>query len=143
MVTMENCERARALLRAGESRTASHFAIPPAGAHFGAGFCGAGRGFLGHWAHIVDGVLANYQIAVPSRINVGGPRSPWGDLGACEEALLHSPIIESNFRSDADFHGIDVLRAIQSFDPCMVCSAHFVLNGGTRVMERVITTDEP
>lgn len=141
-VTLENWERAKSLISNGNSETATPFEVQGDGKKLGAGFCGAGRGFLGHWGQVRDGVLSNYQIAMPSRINVG-PRSPWGELGGCEDALLNSPIIESSFRNEAEFHGIDLVRAIQSFDPCMVTSAHFVLNNGSHVIEREITTDEP
>jgi len=143
LVTLENCQRARDLLRRGERRLATPFDIPPAGQLVGAGFCGAGRGFLAHWAVIQDGVLANYQIVVPSRINAG-PRTPWGELGACEQAMLNTPIVESR-SSGADhadeYEGIDLVRTIQSFDPCTASSAHFLVNGQGPWRPRVVTTD--
>ena len=57
--------------------------------------------------------------------------------------MLSTPIIETGFTSEQDFDGIDIIRAIQSFDPCMTCKAHLVLNGGAQVLEREVTTDEP
>jgi hydrogenase large subunit len=138
-VISENCQRAASLIRRGESRLLTPFEAPTKGRRLGAGFCGASRGFLAHWAVINDGVLANYQIAIPSRLNAG-PRSPWGQLGACEQAVLNTPILETNFAREADFKGIDILRAIQSFDPCVPCTAHLLTNEGNDIMEYKLTT---
>lgn len=140
MVTIENIERGKALLERGETQVAIPLTIPEGGRQFGAGFWGAGRGFLAHWAVIEDGVLANYQISIPSRVNIS-PRSPWGELGACEQAVLNTPIIETNFKDETDFQGIDVLRAIQSFDPCMPCTTHMMVEDTGNMLNReVITT---
>ncbi len=139
MVTIENIERTKALLAQGEQHVAVPLTIPEHGRHFGAGFWGAGRGFLAHWAVIDDGVLSNYQISIPSRINAS-PRSPWGELGACERAVLNTPIIETNFRDETDFKGIDILRAIQSFDPCMPCTTHLRVEDTGTMLDRVVTT---
>lgn len=137
-VTMENCARARALLERGEDQVRSELSIPSE-RRFGAGFWGAGRGFLAHWAVIEDGILSNYQIATPSRVNAA-PRTPWGAPGPCEQALLNTPIIEDNFRDETGFSGIDVVRAIQSFDPCMPCSTHLLIDGTGTMLDREITT---
>ncbi len=142
MVTLENLHRARDLLRRGERRLATPFDIPSSGQLVGAGFCGAGRGFLAHWAVIEDGALANYQIIVPSRINAG-PRIPWGEPGACEQAMMNTPIVESQFSADDDdgYQGIDLVRAVQSFDPCTASNAHLLVNGRGPWRQRVVTTD--
>jgi hydrogenase large subunit len=142
LVMTENYHRAKRMLRDGASSMAGPFEIPERGELRGAGFCGAGRGFLAHWAVVRDGAIANYQIAVPSRINAG-PRAPWGELGACERAVKNTPIVESNFKGDADFAGIDILRTIQSFDPCMPCTAQMQMVGNGRVLERVVATTGP
>lgn len=143
MVALENVQRARDLLRRGERRTAEPFEIPASGQLVGAGLCGAGRGLLAHWAVIQDGALASYQIAVPSRINAG-PRTPWGALGACEQAMMNTPILESQFSvagRDEDYEGIDLVRAVQSFDPCTAASAHLQVNGRPPWRQVVVTTD--
>ena len=44
------------------------------------------RGALGHWVHIKDGAIANYQCVVPSTWNAG-PRDAAGKRGPYEEAL--------------------------------------------------------
>jgi hydrogenase large subunit len=35
--------------------------------------------------------------------------------------------------------GYDFLRAIRSFDPCLVCAAHFEIKGKNRKLEHIIT----
>ncbi|MDZ4811391.1 MAG: nickel-dependent hydrogenase large subunit [Pseudomonadota bacterium] len=139
LVLKENAERARRLLRAGASTLVESFEIPTSGQTMGAGFCGAGRGFLAHWAVVRDGAFANYQIAVPSRINAG-PRSPWGELGAIERAVMNTPILETRTGPQDALSGIDIVRAIQSFDPCMPCAAHLHMKDGQSIECTIATT---
>lgn len=139
MVTLENCDRARRLLSRGETVAFTPFSVAGEGTRLGVGFWGAGRGLLAHWAVVEDGVLSNYQISTPSRINAS-PRTPWGALGACEQAITNTPIIENQFDSMEDFQGIDILRAIQSFDPCMPCSSHLRFDHSDHVLDREVTT---
>lgn len=139
MVTIENWIRAQDLLKRGEKQVATPFEIPKSGQHIGVGFWGAGRGFLGHWCVIEKGVLANYQISTPSTVNAC-PRTPWGEPGPYEQAVLNTPIIESNFKDEKDFKGIDILRALRSFDPCMPCTTHTMVEGTDRVITREVTT---
>jgi hydrogenase large subunit len=140
MILFESEQRAKALLSRGEEKMQTSFEIPAAGTRLGVGFGGAGRGLLAHWAVLHDANISNYQIAVPSRIN-GGPRTPWGDLGPCERALLNSPIIESNWSDLAGFRGIDLLRVVQSFDPCMPCKMHMVFEGTDFAATMEVNTD--
>lgn len=139
MVTMENWVRVQDLLRRNETKVATPFEIPKTGRHIGVGMWGAGRGFLAHWAVIENGVLANYQISTPSTINAC-PRTPWGEKGPYEQAVMNSPIIETNFKDATDFKGIDVLRVLRSFDPCMPCTTHTMIEGTDRVVTREVTT---
>lgn len=139
MVTMENWVRAQDLIRRNETKVATPFEIPKTGRHVGVGMWGAGRGFLGHWAVIENGVLDNYQISTPSTVNAC-PRTPWGEPGPYEQAVLNTPIIETNFKDASDFKGIDVLRALRSFDPCMPCTTHVMVEGTDKVVTREVTT---
>jgi hydrogenase large subunit len=139
MVTMENLMRAFDLQKRGEKRVATPFKIPSGGPHIGVGFWGAGRGFLSHHSVIQDGVLANYQIVTPSTINAC-PRTPWGEPGAYEQAVLNTSIVESSYTGAEDFRGIDILRAIRSFDPCMPCTTHVMVEGSDRVITREVIT---
>jgi hydrogenase large subunit len=84
----------------------------------GAGFHEAPRGALGHWVHIKDGAIQNYQCIVPSTWNAG-PRDPSGQRGPYEEALVGTPIANAE-------QPLEILRTIHSFDPCMACGVHVV-----------------
>jgi hydrogenase large subunit len=139
LVTLENLVRAFDLQKRGETKVAMPFKIPQRGHAIGVGFWGAGRGFLSHFCEIKDGLLANYQIVTPSTINAC-PRTPWGEQGAYERAVLNTPIIESNFKDETTFQGIDILRTIRSFDPCMPCTTHVMVEGTDRVVTRDVTT---
>ena len=139
MVTVENWVRAMDLRKRGETRVHTPFEIPAKGRFIGVGFWGAGRGFLGHWCVIEDGLLANYQICTPSTINAC-PKTPWGEAGAYEQAVANTVLVESNFKDEKDFKGIDILRAIRSFDPCMPCTTHVMVEGSDRVITREVTT---
>jgi [NiFe] hydrogenase large subunit/hydrogenase large subunit len=84
----------------------------------GAGFHEAPRGALGHWVHIKDGVIANYQCVVPSTWNAG-PRDAAGLRGPYEQALVGTPVADPA-------KPIEILRTVHSFDPCMACGVHVV-----------------
>lgn len=140
MVTFESTRRAKVLLLRGEQQMKTLFEIPASGTRLGVGFGGAGRGLLAHWVVLEGATISNYQIAVPSRIN-GGPRTPWGELGPCEQALLNTPIIESNWSDPASFRGIDLVRVAQSFDPCMPCKLHLVFEGTDFASTIEVNTD--
>jgi len=91
----------------------------------GAGFHEAPRGSLGHWVHIRDGQIANYQCVVPSTWNAG-PRDAAGKRGPYEEALLGTPVANAE-------QPLEILRTVHSFDPCMACGVHVVeARGGHR-----------
>ena len=141
LAAVEECHaRAKALIARGETRMRTPFELPSEGRRFGVGFGGAGRGMLAHWAVLEGAELANYQISIPSRINAG-PRAPWGQPGALEQAVLNTRIVESNWTRPEDFAGIDIVRAIQSFDPCMPCKAHLSFTGTSFTSAREVTSD--
>jgi len=78
----------------------------------------APRGALGHWIHILDGKIANYQTVVPSTWN-GSPRDAAGRRGVWEEALIGTPVANP-------MQPLEVIRTVHSFDPCMACAVHVV-----------------
>ena len=49
-------------------------------------------------------------------------------------------LVESNYQDASGFKGIDILRAIRSFDPCMPCTTHVMVEGSDRVITREVTT---
>ncbi|HZC06022.1 MAG TPA: nickel-dependent hydrogenase large subunit [Ktedonobacterales bacterium] len=85
---------------------------------FGWGFHEAPRGALGHWVHIKDGAVANYQAVVPSTWNAG-PRDASGQRGAYEAALIGTPVANPE-------QPVEILRTVHSFDPCLACAVHVV-----------------
>ena len=91
----------------------------------GFGYTEAPRGALGHWVHIVDGKIANYQCVVPSTWNCS-PRDAQGQMGAYEAALIGTPIADPE-------KPVEVLRTIHSFDPCMACGVHVMDAEGQEV----------
>ena len=84
----------------------------------GWGHTEAPRGALGHWIHIKDGKIENYQAIVPSTWNCS-PRDAQGQVGPYESALLGTPIADEKMP-------LEVLRTIHSFDPCMACGVHLL-----------------
>jgi hydrogenase large subunit len=94
----------------------------------GAGFHEAPRGALGHWVHIKDGAIENYQCVVPSTWN-GGPRDSAGNRGPYEAALLGTPVANAE-------QPLEILRTVHSFDPCMACGVH-VVDAKKRAIARV------
>jgi hydrogenase large subunit len=94
----------------------------------GAGMHEAPRGALGHWIHIRDGRIANYQCVVPSTWNAG-PRDAKGQRGPYEEALVGNPVADPG-------QPLEILRTVHSFDPCMACGVH-VVDLGRRELARV------
>ena len=94
----------------------------------GAGFHEAPRGALGHWVHIRNGAIANYQCIVPSTWNAG-PRDAGGQRGPYEEALIGTPVADPA-------KPVEILRTIHSFDPCLACGVH-VLDARKQEVARV------
>lgn len=102
----------------------------------GVGFWGAGRGWLTHHVELDKGAIVNYQIITPSTL-MASPKDPWGNPGPYEEAVLATPILEE-YDKPEDYKGIDILRAIRSFDPCMPCTTH--IYAGDHVISREVNT---
>ncbi len=93
----------------------------------GAGMHEAPRGALGHWIHIKDKKIHNYQAVVPSTWNAG-PRDANGKLGPYEASLIGTPIADPE-------KPVEVLRTIHSFDPCMACGVHVLNADGEEVVQ--------
>jgi len=138
MVALENWEIAQQLIRNGETAVSTPFEIPKKGLYKGFGAWGAGRGFLTHHLIVENGLIQNYQILTPSTLNAA-PRTPWGAPGPYEEAVMNTPILEK-FDKPEDYKGIDILRAIRSFDPCMPCTTHIMAKDTNHVVTREVTT---
>lgn len=87
----------------------------------GVGLWESGRGMNIHWVQTDKGRVKSYQIVGASTWNAS-PRDAAGRPGPIEEALIGSPILEEP--SDGRLRGIDAMRVVHSFDPCMNCGVH-------------------
>jgi hydrogenase large subunit len=54
---------------------------------------------------------------------MASPTDPFANPGPYEEAARNTPLLEE-YTDEEDFSGIDILRGIRSFDPCMPCTVH-------------------
>ncbi len=135
LIAYENLLIGLDLMRKGETRVSVKHTVPK-DFRIGVGFWGAGRGYLTHHAVMDGGVLENYQILTPSTW-MASPKDPWGNPGPYEEAVHATPLLE-NYEKPEDFTGIDILRTIRSFDPCMPCTTH-IHTGGRMISRDVVT----
>jgi hydrogenase large subunit len=124
-------EKALAEIRAGRTRTWEPFEVPDEAVS--CGFTEAVRGVLSHHMVIRDGRIANYHPYPPTPWNAS-PRDSYGTPGPYEDAVQEQPLFEEN-TGDA-FKGIDVMRTVRSFDPCLPCGVHMYLGGG-KVLQRL------
>ena len=123
------CEQALAELHAGHTKTWTEFKVPEEA--IGCGFHEAVRGVLSHHVVIRDGKIANYHPYPPTPWNAN-PRDIYGTPGPYEDAVQNTPIFEENGQDN--FKGIDIMRAVRSFDPCLPCGVHMYLGNG-KVLE--------
>jgi hydrogenase large subunit len=124
-------EEALKEVRAGHSKTWEPFTVPKDG--IGCGFTEAVRGVLSHHVVIRDGKIANYHPYPPTPWNAN-PRDVYGTPGPYEDAVQGCPIFEENPQDK--FKGIDIMRTVRSFDPCLPCGVHMTLPNGRIVEER-------
>jgi hydrogenase large subunit len=122
-------EKALEELHAGRTKTWSEFKVPDDA--IGCGFHEAVRGVLSHHVVIRDGKIANYHPYPPTPWNAT-PRDLYGTPGPYEDAVQNTPIFEEN--GPDNFKGIDIMRAVRSFDPCLPCGVHMYLGNG-KVLE--------
>jgi len=119
------CERALNEVRAGHNKTWAEFEVPDEA--IGCGFHEAVRGVLSHHVVIKEGKIANYHPYPPTPWNAS-PRDVYGTPGPYEDAVQNTPIFEEN--GPDKFKGIDIMRAVRSFDPCLPCGVHMYVGGG-------------
>jgi len=124
-------EKALAEVRAGNTKTWESFKVPDEG--IGCGFTEAVRGVLSHHMVIRGGKIANYHPYPPTPWNAN-PRDVYGTPGPYEDAVQNTPIFEEN--PPEKFKGIDIMRAVRSFDPCLPCGVHMFLGRG-RVLKKM------
>jgi len=118
-------ERALAELHAGRTKTWSAFEVPKEA--IGCGFHEAVRGVLSHHLVVREGKIANYHPYPPTPWNAS-PRDVYGTPGPYEDAVQGTPLFEEN--GPDRFKGIDIMRTVRSFDPCLPCGVHMYLGDG-------------
>jgi hydrogenase large subunit len=117
-------------LRAGRDATWEPFKVPKDA--IGCGFTEAVRGVLSHHLVIRGGKIANYHPYPPTPWNAS-PRDSYGTPGPYEDAVQGQPLFEEN--GPDKFKGIDIMRTVRSFDPCLPCGVHIYAGG--RVIEEI------
>lgn len=123
-------EQAMEEVRAGRTKVFEGFEVPDEA--IGCGFHEAVRGVLSHHLVIRDRKIANYHPYPPTPWN-GSPRDSLGQPGPYEDAVQGTKIFEENGREN--FRGVDIMRVVRSFDPCLPCGVHMYLGGG-KVIEK-------
>ncbi len=123
-------EKALKEVQAGRTKTATEFTVPDEA--IGCGFHEAVRGVLSHHLVIRDKKIANYHPYPPTPWN-GNPRDVYGTPGPYEDAVQGTPIFEEN--GPDNFKGIDIMRTVRSFDPCLPCGVHMYTGGGRLLNE--------
>jgi hydrogenase large subunit len=91
----------------------------------GMGLVDGARGALGHWVHIKDKKIANYQCVVPSTWNFG-PKDDKGQPSAVEQALIGTKIKDEK-------NPFEIVRIIRSMDPCLACAIHVITPKGREI----------
>jgi hydrogenase large subunit len=117
-------------IRAGHVKVFEDFDVPDEA--IGCGFHEAVRGVLSHHLVIRDGKIANYHPYPPTPWN-GSPTDSYGTPGPYEDAVMGQPIFEENDQDS--FRGIDIMRAVRSFDPCLPCGVHMYLGKGKTIRQ--------
>jgi len=124
-------EKALEELHAGRTKTWTEFKVPEEA--IGCGFHEAVRGVLSHHVVIREGKIANYHPYPPTPWNAN-PRDVYGTPGPYEDAVQNTPIFEEN--GPDKFKGIDIMRAVRSFDPCLPCGVHMYVGEGKVIETR-------
>ncbi|HEY4305391.1 MAG TPA: nickel-dependent hydrogenase large subunit [Gemmatimonadaceae bacterium] len=121
-------EKAMTEIRAGRTKVFSDFSVPEEA--IGCGFHEAVRGVLSHHLVIKDKKIANYHPYPPTPWNAS-PTDSNGVKGPYEDAVTGLHIFEEN--NQDNFKGIDIMRTVRSFDPCLPCGVHMYLGNGKTI----------
>ena len=92
------------------------------------------RDMLSHHMVIRDGRIANYHPYPPTPWNAS-PRDSYGTPGPYEDAIQGHCRSSKRMRPDK-FKGIDIMRTVRSFDPCLPCGVHMYLGPGNVIEKR-------
>jgi len=121
-------DKAMVEIHAGHTKTFTDFTVPDDA--IGCGFHEAVRGVLSHHLVIRDRKIANYHPYPPTPWNAS-PTDSNGVKGPYEDAVTGLKIFEEN--NQENFKGIDIMRTVRSFDPCLPCGVHMYLGNGKTI----------
>jgi hydrogenase large subunit len=124
-------EQALGEVHAGRLKTWNEYTVPQEA--IGCGFHEAVRGVLSHHLVIRNGQIANYHPYPPTPWNAS-PRDTFGTPGPYEDAIMNTPLFEEN--PPDKFKGIDIMRTVRSFDPCLPCGVHMYMGDGKVIQVR-------
>lgn len=131
-IAWQNVLKALELVRTGRVKTSRPW-TPPSRRTFGVGFTEAPRGTVRHWVVQEGGRIVNYQIHAPTTGNVS-PKDKWG-MSPFEQSVYNSVITEEV--SPEEWQGLDFVRAIRSFDPCIACAVHIQV-GKIKAIKKIL-----
>ncbi len=126
-------EKALVEIRAGRTKTWERFDVPDEA--IGCGFTEAVRGgVLSHHMVIRDArspttTRTRRLHGTPTPGTVTAPRGPY------EDAVQGQPIFEENDREN--FKGIDIMRTVRSFDPCLPCGGVHMYLGDGKTLDKL------
>ena len=123
-------DKALERVHGGDVKVFEPFEVPDDA--IGCGFHEAVRGVLSHHLVIRDRKIANYHPYPPTPWNAS-PRDSFGTPGPYEDAVQGMPLFEENGQDN--FKGIDIMRTVRSFDPCLPCGVHMYVGNG-KVIEQ-------
>jgi len=118
------------MVKKGEAKIWNPYKRPKEG--IGVGLIEAMRGALGHWCIMRNGKIHRYQVITPTTWNAS-PRDIKENPGPYEKSIMESPITEP---VESELDGIDVVRVVRSFDPCLACTVH-VFRGKSKIVKEV------
>lgn len=127
-----NVLKALELLRAGKVKASRPWRAP-ARITRGVGFTEAPRGSVRHWIVQSGGKTLNIQIHAPTTVNVS-PQDKWG-FGSFEQSVANSWVTEEV--DPKEWQGLDFVRAIRSFDPCLPCAVHVQFIDKNNIVKKV------
>lgn len=133
-----NVTRALEYVKAGKVETSRPWRAPGRITR-GVGFTEAPRGTVRHWLVQKGGKILNVQIHAPTTGNVS-PRDKWG-MSPFEQSAANTYVTEEV--DSEHWQGLDYVRTIRSFDPCLACAVHvqFARKGQiVRAVKKMITT---
>ena len=102
------------------------------------GFTEAVRGVLSHHMVIRDGQDRELPPVPADAVERQRRATATARPGPYEDAVQNTPIFEEN--PPDRFKGIDIMRAVRSFDPCLPCGVH-MYTGRRRGVEQQHSPD--